>query len=128
MMPQFDTFSFLSQLFWVFLSFLIFYLLVCFYLLPAIAAILKTRKRKLAQVSSSLDSTLTINTNFSVIVKAVLDNITVKLTSLTSSVNPAVTSNINKNLNVFLAIELPSNLLFNTSIFKQAQISYFIYV
>jgi len=128
MMPQFDTFSFLSQLFWVFLSFLIFYLLVCFYLLPAIAAILKTRKRKLAQVSSSLDSTLTINTNFSVIVKAVLDNITAKLTSLTSSVNPAVTSNINKNLNVFLAIELPSNLLFNTSIFKQAQISYFIYV
>jgi hypothetical protein len=129
MMPQFDIFSFLSQLFWVFLSFLIFYLLVCFYLLPAIAAILKTRKRKLAQISSNVDSTLTANTQFHVVVKTVLDNINVKLNSLiTLTSNPAASASINKSLSAFLAVELPSNLLFNTSIFKQSQISYFLYV
>lgn len=128
-MPQFDIFSFLSQLFWVFLSFLIFYLLVCFYLLPAIAAILKTRKRKLAQISSNVDSTLTANTQFHVVVKTVLDNINVKLNSLiTLTSNPAASASINKSLSAFLAVELPSNLLFNTSIFKQSQISYFLYV
>jgi F0F1-type ATP synthase membrane subunit b/b' len=65
-MPQFDIFSFFSQLFWVFLGFLTFYLLICFYLLPAIAAILKIRKRKLAQVSSSADISAAIDTNFTV--------------------------------------------------------------
>lgn len=128
-MPQFDIFSFLSQLFWVFLSFLLFYLLVCFYLLPAIAAILKTRKRKLAQISSNIDSTLTVSTQFSTVVKTVLDNINAKLSSLINlNGNPTASANINKSLSAFLAVELPSNLLFNTSIFKQSQISYLLYV
>jgi len=48
-MPQFDIFSFFSQLFWVFLGFTLFFLLVSLYLLPSIAAILKVRKRKLVQ-------------------------------------------------------------------------------
>jgi D-arabinose 5-phosphate isomerase GutQ len=97
--------------------------------LPAIAAILKTRKRKLAQISSNVDSTLTTNTQFYVVVKTVLDNINVKLNSLiTLTSNPAASASINKSLSAFLAVELPSNLLFNTSIFKQSQISYFLYV
>jgi hypothetical protein len=43
-MPQFDTFSFFSQLFWVFLGFSFVYLVLCFFLLPALAFALKTRR------------------------------------------------------------------------------------
>lgn len=45
-MPQFDTFTFLSQLFWVFLSFSFLYLTFSFYLLPVLAVTLKVRSRK----------------------------------------------------------------------------------
>jgi hypothetical protein len=53
--------------------------MICFYLLPAIAAILKTRKRKLAQISSGLDSGLVIQSNFSTIARSSLDTILLKL-------------------------------------------------
>jgi hypothetical protein len=46
-MPQFDKFSFLSQLFWVFLTFGFFYFFLSYYLLPSVSAILKVRKCKL---------------------------------------------------------------------------------
>jgi len=62
-MPQFDTFSFFSQLFWVFLAFTTLYLLFSFYLLPALAAILKTRKRKLASQMNSHSHILSSTTN-----------------------------------------------------------------
>lgn len=52
-MPQFDIFSFFSQLFWVFLGFSYLYLVLCFYILPAFATILKVRAKKLALVSNS---------------------------------------------------------------------------
>jgi hypothetical protein len=55
-MPQFDTFSFFSQLFWVLLGFSYLYLLLCLYILPAFAAILKIRAKKLAQITSSSDN------------------------------------------------------------------------
>ena len=48
-MPQFDTFSFFSQLFWTLSFFLLFFLLTNYYLLPALTATLKIRKK----VSSS---------------------------------------------------------------------------
>ncbi len=57
MMPQFDTFSFFSQLFWVFLAFSYLYLVLSFYLLPAFAAVLKIRSKKLAQINVSSSST-----------------------------------------------------------------------
>jgi hypothetical protein len=127
-MPQFDTFSFLSQLFWVFLAFLIFYLLICFYLLPAIAAILKTRKRKLAQISSNLDSALTVNTDFTMLTKASLDTINTKLVSLLdSSNNSGVSTNITKRLNVF-SLKSESVRDFHNVVFTQAQITYLLYV
>lgn len=44
-MPQFDTFTFLSQLFWVFLLFGILYISLLRWILPAIAITLKTRKK-----------------------------------------------------------------------------------
>ena len=56
-MPQFDTFSFFSQLFWVFLGFSYLYLLLCLYILPAFAAVLKIRAKKLAQITSSSSTT-----------------------------------------------------------------------
>lgn len=52
-MPQFDTFSFFSQLSWVFLGFTFLYLSLCYYLLPAIAITLKVRKQKLTAQTSS---------------------------------------------------------------------------
>lgn len=46
MMPQFDSFTFVSQLFWLFFIFWIFYILFSYYLLPTLAVIYKIRKRK----------------------------------------------------------------------------------
>jgi F-type H+-transporting ATPase subunit b len=57
-MPQFDIFSFYSQLFWVFSGFLVLYLFVCFCILPAVATTLKIRNRKLKQSSDSSDFNL----------------------------------------------------------------------
>ncbi len=47
-MPQFDTFSFFSQISWVLLFFTLLYLSLTYYLLPAIATTLKVRKRRLS--------------------------------------------------------------------------------
>jgi len=68
-MPQFDTFSFFSQLFWVFIAFSYLYLTLCLYILPAFAATLKIRSKKLAQtemtsISSSVTSNVTTNLLF----------------------------------------------------------------
>ena len=52
-MPQFDIFSFSSQLFWVFFSFSLLYASLAYYLLPALAISLKVRKRKLLVSQSS---------------------------------------------------------------------------
>ena len=54
-MPQFDIFSFNTQLFWVFFFFVVLYSCICFIILPALSAILKTRKIKLAQTKISAD-------------------------------------------------------------------------
>jgi len=66
-MPQFDIFSFFSQIFWVFLGFISLYLLLTFYLLPSLSTILKIRKRKLSQITSSSNSTSLSDTNTDVI-------------------------------------------------------------
>ena len=55
-MPQFDTFTFFSQLFWVFLFFFLSYLTFSYYLLPVISIILKVRRRKLQIISSDENS------------------------------------------------------------------------
>jgi len=47
-MPQFDTLTYFSQLFYVCLTFNLLYLSLCYYLLPSIAAILKVRARVLS--------------------------------------------------------------------------------
>lgn len=56
LMPQFDIFSFFSQLFWVLIGFCYLYLILSFYVLPSFAVILKIRSKKLAQVNAIFDS------------------------------------------------------------------------
>ena len=46
-MPQLDTVTFLSQIFWLVIIFSVFYLIVLTHILPAISRILKVRKKKL---------------------------------------------------------------------------------
>jgi hypothetical protein len=126
-MPQFDIFSFFSQLFWVFLGFLTFYLLICFYLLPAIAAILKIRKRKLAQVSSSADISAAIDTNFTVFTKALMDSVSIKLNSATvSSDHPGMSSNLVKSLSL-LSLKTESLRDFSLAVFTRTQITFLLY-
>jgi hypothetical protein len=97
-------------------------------LLPAIAAILKTRKRKLAQISSSLDSALVVNTDFATLTKVSLDNINVKVNSLLDTNNNAsVVSGINQSLSLF-SLKSESFRVFNTTTFAQAQIAYILYI
>ena len=52
-MPQFDVYSFMSQLFWVFLFFFIFYVIVLRWILPSIAVTLKVRKKIISSESNS---------------------------------------------------------------------------
>lgn len=54
-MPQFDIFSFFSQLFWVFLFFSFSFIGFTYHLLPALAITLKIRNKKLTSPNSSSD-------------------------------------------------------------------------
>ena len=102
MMPQFDTFSFFSQLFWVFLAFSYLYLVLCFYLLPAFSAALKVRSKKLAQVDSITNTTSVVSSSTSNLL--FFENITSKLggiffyrKSLTGDINSAYSHLLFKN-------------------------------
>jgi F0F1-type ATP synthase membrane subunit b/b' len=55
-MPQLDTFTYLSQLFWVFVLFSGFYVLVLSDILPSFSQILKTRKKKLDQNGDNIEN------------------------------------------------------------------------
>jgi len=82
-MPQFDTFSFFSQLFWVLLGFSYLYLLLCFYILPAFAAVLKIRAKKLAQINTGSNATEIVATPVSN--SLFFENVTVKLNGVSFS-------------------------------------------
>ena len=53
-MPQFDIFSFSSQIFWLFLFLLFTYSFLSYYLLPALAVSIKVRNRRLASTSTTI--------------------------------------------------------------------------
>ncbi len=55
-MPQLDTVTFLSQIFWLVVVFGFFYLIVLTHILPAISRILKVRKKKLEHNKNSMYS------------------------------------------------------------------------
>jgi F0F1-type ATP synthase membrane subunit b/b' len=46
-MPQTDTITYLSQLFWTFTVFIVFYAMMVKHILPAISTSIKARKKKL---------------------------------------------------------------------------------
>jgi hypothetical protein len=80
-MPQFDIFSFFSQLFWVFVGFYYLYLALSLYILPSFAAILKVRAKKLAVAdSSSSTSNLVVQSTANYLF---FDTILTKINSLT---------------------------------------------
>jgi hypothetical protein len=102
-------------------------LLLCFYLLPAIAAILKVRKRKLAQISSTTDMSTLVDTNFVTLVKVLLlDGVSIKLNSLTTAGDTAVASKLNDSLSI-ISFKTENLRNFNLSIFTQAQTLFVLY-
>ena len=122
MMPQFDTFSFFSQLFWVFAGFLFFYLAICFYLLPALGSILKVRKRKLAQVTINSESVVLVsNSSLLELTKQTLCSYTTKFSNLvgSSSDSSTVTTLLTKNLGS-VTVKFAASREFNMAIFSQA--------
>jgi len=126
-MPQFDTFSFFSQLFWVFLAFTTLYLLLSFYLLPALAAILKIRKRKLAAQATSSSSTVastdtanstTESTN------SLISSLSAKISSFDNNVSQS--GNLSNSLNV-LSLQIEASNRLNLSVLSQAQLTTLFY-
>jgi len=51
-MPQLDTITYLSQLFWTFIVFAVFYAMMVKHILPAISTSIKVRKKKLTSIGS----------------------------------------------------------------------------
>jgi len=84
------------------LGFLFLYLLICFYLLPALAVTLKVRKYKLAQISSATNTTaITSNTGvFLASTKTLFDNFNSKIQNF--SVSNVNSSNFAKSLQTTL--------------------------
>jgi hypothetical protein len=118
MMPQFDIFSFFSQLFWLFVGFSYLYLLLSFYILPAFAAILKIRAKKLNQSNSGTSTVDIINapTTNSVF----FENLSAKLNS-NLSFNTSSTSDISLSYNL-LVFKNETFLKFNSMLLSDFKI------
>lgn len=125
-MPQFDIFSFFSQLFWVFVGFVLLYLTLTFYLLPALATTLKIRKRKLSQTDSiansanlALDSNLLGDSTKSFI--SLFNN---KISMFEATTLTLLTTKLELNL---LALKAEAYRKFNFSIISKAQLTAIFY-
>jgi hypothetical protein len=102
MMPQFETFYYFYQHFWDFIAFSYLYLVLSFYVLPAFAAVLKIRSKKLAQLdisssSSSLASGSATDLAFFDILSAKLGGIHFFRKNLNHEINSAYSSLLFKN-------------------------------
>jgi len=100
LMPQFDTFSFLSQLFWVFSCFCVFYASLVYYLLPALSMTLKIRRRKLFLTSSQSVGVSSSNLNFISLLNILFAQISKELSTrflIYGSVNNILSSNQTNN-------------------------------
>ena len=119
-MPQFDTFSFFSQFFWVFLAFCYLYLILSFYLLPAFAAVLKIRSRKLALTNSTTNTNIVLSDNSSITSTALFDSLTFKLNGINF-----YRSNLIDNLNISFLLSVLKNetfFSFNSLVLNQFKI------
>jgi|MDTD01.1.fsa_nt_gb hypothetical protein len=126
-MPQFDTFSFFSQLFWVFLGFITLYLMFTFSLLPALAAILKIRKRKLAAQNSTNLNILTTTNNensASEATNSFIGALTSKINSFDNNISQSV--NLTNSLNV-LSLQIEAANRLNMAVLSQAHLTALFY-
>ena len=103
-MPQFDTFSFFSQLVWVLICFSYLYLVLCLYILPAFAAVLKIRARKLSQINTTSNNDDNAITNLPETNSLFFENLTAKINgisflrnSLSSVINSSYSHLVLKN-------------------------------
>ena len=126
-MPQFDIFSFCSQLFWVFFGFIFLYLSLTFYLLPALATTLKIRKRKLVQTNTiSQSSDLSNESNLLAdSIRSFIANFNSKVALIET--NPTALSSTKSELNL-LSLKTESFRQFNFSIVKQTQLTAVFYI
>jgi hypothetical protein len=126
MMPQFDIFSFFSQLFWVFFGFIFLYLTLTFYLLPALATTLKVRKQKLAQIEvKSNSSTLVTESNLLIdSTKAFISNFNSKISAIDSNLSGLPVIKLELNL---LSLKTEAFRYFNFSIISKTQMTTIFY-
>ena len=89
-MPQFDTFSFFSQLLWVLIAFSYLYLALCLYILPAFAAVLKIRARKISQINTN-SSNINVVTNTTTSNSLFFENLTGKINTVSFLRNSLIT-------------------------------------
>jgi len=126
-MPQFDTFSFFSQLFWVFLGFITLYLIFSFSLLPALAAILKIRKRKLATQSTTSSNILATAGNENLASESTNSFISVLGTKINSfDNNISQSTSLTNSLNV-LSLQIEASNRFNMTVLSQAHLTTLFY-
>jgi hypothetical protein len=98
---------------------------ICFYLLPALGSILKIRKRKLAQVSTSGESVaLVANSGFVEATKQTLASFNTKFASLVNDTankdSTVATATLSKNLGS-VSVKFEASREFNLNIFSVAQ-------
>ena len=90
-MPQFDKITFLTQIFWLFIIFFGFYFLTLRVFIPEIAAVLKTRKKKLSLGSGGVaqftEELHKVETCTNSIVEASSDAFTLKVHRMLKGVN-----------------------------------------
>ena len=79
-MPQFDLFTFSSQIFWALFFFTLLYLSFAYYLIPSISATLKVRSRRLkfqdgsSQTSSAISASEDTSLDLYIITKSIIQN------------------------------------------------------
>ena len=117
-MPQFDTFSFLSQLLWVFSLFSLLYMTLSYYVLPAIAITLKVRKKQLSLSTSSASSNVVNNTDVVSLIGLGFDNLMTKdkyaenLVTTSKDFDKLTINSLNfKNFSTNLSVKLSSLVL-----------------
>jgi F0F1-type ATP synthase membrane subunit b/b' len=118
-MPQFDTVTFLSQLFWLTIIFTTFYMVVIKNFLPGLTRIMKIRRKKLEygakQGSGFMQETSDINANYDRLLGNKLAESKDSLSSVTQSSTNWV-DNVVKSINTEGDLKQANQAYLNTSI------------
>ena len=125
-MPQFDTFTFLSQLFWVLACFFLLYLSLTYYILPALAVILKVRKRKLNDQIQKTNAITTnsimqiINTSIQTILNTNIGQVVTKINNKNSIKNKLLNCTNTLELLNLCNKNIKNNVIKNTFVLKSS--------